>query len=605
MSFTVENLEEKNMVKLVIESTAEEFEAGLNTAYNKNKSKISLPGFRKGKAPRKMIEKMYGAEVFYEDAANSIIPDAYAKAADECGLELVSQPKINVTQLEAGKPFIFEAVVATKPEVELGQYKGVEVTKADTEATDADVEEELKRVQEQNSRTVAVTDRAVKDGDNTVIDFEGFVDGVAFEGGKGTDYPLTIGSHSFIDTFEDQIIGMNIGDEKEINVTFPEEYHVDDLKGKPAMFKVSVKEIKEKQLPELNDEFAQDVSDFDTIAEYKDDLKNKIADRKSREAKAKQEDEAIAKIIEDSKMDIPDAMVDTQVNRMVEDFAQRLQQQGLSVEQYFQYTGMTADKIMERYAPDEYDLIVIFNSDNHIVPNALSMFNNAYYSGCDSIQAHRMAENLNTSIAVLNATSEEINNNLFRLAHTRMGFSSALIGSAMAFDFAMFHERAPKLKGSDISKAMETVLLEQNIYTEYLAEVVCYSKKEDNADGYQTQRISWIRSQYTSTFFALRYLPLVLLKGEWDYALKLFQWLMPSRFLLIALILLCTAGITLLNWTWAPKWYVLLATLILAFLMALPEGEVSRRLRKALWALPVLMFTAVFSHIKRFFYKKK
>ena len=342
MSFTVENLEEKNMVKLVIESTAEEFEAGLNTAYNKNKSKISLPGFRKGKAPRKMIEKMYGAEVFYEDAANSIIPDAYAKAADECGLELVSQPKINVTQLEAGKPFIFEAVVATKPEVELGQYKGVEVTKADTEATDADVEEELKRVQEQNSRTVAVTDRAVKDGDNTVIDFEGFVDGVAFEGGKGTDYPLTIGSHSFIDTFEDQIIGMNIGDEKEINVTFPEEYHVDDLKGKPAMFKVSVKEIKEKQLPELNDEFAQDVSDFDTIAEYKDDLKNKIADRKSREAKAKQEDEAIAKIIEDSKMDIPDAMVDTHVNRMVEDFAQRLQQ----------HTGMTADKIMEEMKPE-------------------------------------------------------------------------------------------------------------------------------------------------------------------------------------------------------------------------------------------------------------
>ena len=262
-------------------------------------------------------------------------------------------------------------------------------------------------------------------------------------------------------------------------------------------------------------------------------------------------------------------------------------------------------QVMERYSPHEYDAITIFNSDNKVVPNALELFNNAYYSGCDAIQAHRMTENLNTNIAVLNATSEEINNNLFRLAHTRMGFSSALIGSAMAFDFAMFHERAPKLKGSDISKAMETVLLEQNIYTEYLAEVVCYSKKEDNADGYQTQRISWIRSQYTSTFFALKYLPLVLLKGEWDYALKLFQWLMPSRFLLIALILLCTAGITLLNWTWAPKWYVLLATLILTFLMALPEGEVSRRLRKAIWALPVLMFTAVFSHIKRFFYKKK
>ena len=352
MSFTVENLEEKNMVKLVIESTAEEFEAGLNTAYNKNKSKISLPGFRKGKAPRKMIEKMYGAEVFYEDAANSIIPDAYAKAADECGLELVSQPKINVTQLEAGKPFIFEAVVAIKPEVELGQYKGVEVSKNDVEATDADVEEELKRVQDQNSRTVAVSDRAVKDGDNTVIDFEGFVDGVAFDGGKGTDYPLTIGSHSFIDNFEEQIIGMNIGDEKEINVTFPEEYHAEELKGKPAVFKVKVKEIKEKQLPELNDEFAQDVSDFDTLAEYRDDLKKKIETRKANEAKAKKEDEAIAKIIETSKMDIPEAMVDTQANRMVEDFAQRLQQQGLSVEQYFQYTGMTADKIMEEMKPE-------------------------------------------------------------------------------------------------------------------------------------------------------------------------------------------------------------------------------------------------------------
>lgn len=352
MSFNVENMEEKNMVKLVIETTAEEFEAGLNTAFNKNKNKISVPGFRKGKAPRKMVEKLYGAEIFYEDAANAIIPDAYAKAADESELEIVSQPKIDVVQIEAGKPFIFEATVAVKPEVELGQYKGVEVAKCDTDVTDADVEEELKKAQDKNSRIVTVEDRAVKDGDMTTIDFEGFVDGEAFEGGKGEDYPLTIGSHSFIDNFEEQIIGMNIGDEKEINVTFPEEYHVDDLKGKPAMFKVSVKEIKEKQLPELNDEFAQDVSDFDTIAEYKDDLKNKIADRKSREAKAKQEDEAIAKIIEDSKMDIPDAMVDTQVNRMVEDFAQRLQQQGLSVEQYFQYTGMTADKIMEEMKPE-------------------------------------------------------------------------------------------------------------------------------------------------------------------------------------------------------------------------------------------------------------
>ena len=354
MSFKVEQMEEKNMVKLVIESTAEEFEAGLNKAYNKDKNKISIPGFRKGKAPRKMIEQMYGAEVFYEDAANAIIPEAYATAAEESKLEIVSQPKISVVQLEKGKPFIFAAEVAVKPEVELGTYKGVEVEKADTEVTDADVEEELKKVQDQNSRTVSVEDRAVKDGDMTTIDFEGFVDGVAFEGGKGENYPLTIGSHSFIDTFEEQMIGMNIGEEKELNVTFPEDYHAENLKGKPATFKVTVKEIKEKQLPELDDDFAQDVSDFDTLAEYKDDLKKKIAERKESEAKAKKESEAIEKVVEAAKMDIPQAMIDTQVNRMLEDFAMRLQQQGLSVEQYFQYTGMTADKIMENLASPAY-----------------------------------------------------------------------------------------------------------------------------------------------------------------------------------------------------------------------------------------------------------
>lgn len=352
MSFKVEQLEEKNMVKLVIETTAEEFEAGLNKAYNKNKNKINVPGFRKGKAPRKMIEKLYGAEIFFEEAANSIIPDSYAAAADESGLEIVSQPKIKAVQLEQGKPFIFEAEVAVKPEVELGAYKGVEVAKADTEVTDADVEEELKKVQDQNSRTVTVEDRAVQDGDSTVINFEGFVDGVAFEGGKGENYPLTIGSHSFIDNFEEQLIGMNIGDEKEINVTFPEDYHAEDLKGKPAVFKVTVNEIKEKQLPELDDDFAQDVSDFDTLAEYKEDLKKTISERKTNEAKAKKEDEAIAKIVENSKMDIPAAMVDTQVNKMVEDFAQRLQQQGLSINQYFQYTGMTPDKIVEEMKPE-------------------------------------------------------------------------------------------------------------------------------------------------------------------------------------------------------------------------------------------------------------
>lgn len=352
MSFKVEQLEEKNMVKLVIEADADEFEAGLNTAYNKNKNKINVPGFRKGKAPRKMIEKLYGAEIFFEEAANSIIPDAYSKAAKESELDIVSQPKISVVQLESGKPFVFEAEVAVRPEVELGTYKGVEVSKADTEVTDADIEEELKKVQDQNSRTVSIEDRAVKDGDMTVIDFEGFVDGVAFDGGKGENYPLTIGSHSFIDNFEDQIIGMNIGDEKEINVTFPEDYHAENLKGKPATFKVSVKEIKEKQLPELDDDFAQDVSDFDTLAEYKEDLKKKIAERKEADAKSKKESEVLAKVVEASNMDIPQAMIDTQVNRMVEDFAMRLQQQGLSVEQYFQYTGLTPDKIMEDMKPE-------------------------------------------------------------------------------------------------------------------------------------------------------------------------------------------------------------------------------------------------------------
>ena len=352
MSFKVEQLEEKNMVKLVIEASAEEFEAGLNAAYNKNKNKISVPGFRKGKAPRNMIEQLYGSQIFFEDAANEIIPDAYADAAKESGLDIVSQPKVSIEQLEAGKPFIFAAEVAVRPEVELGEYKGVEVTKADAEVTDADVEEELKKVQDQNSRTVSVEDRAVKDGDMTVIDFEGFIDGEAFEGGKGENYPLTIGSHSFIDTFEEQMIGMNIGEEKELNVTFPEDYHAENLKGKPATFKVTVKEIKEKQLPELDDDFAQDVSDFDTLAEYKDDLKKKIAERKESEAKAKKESEAIEKVVEAAKMDIPQAMIDTQVNRMLEDFAMRLQQQGLSVEQYFQYTGMTADKIMEEMKPE-------------------------------------------------------------------------------------------------------------------------------------------------------------------------------------------------------------------------------------------------------------
>lgn len=352
MSFKVEQLDEKNMVKLVIETSAEEFEKGLNAAYNKEKSRINVPGFRKGKAPRKIIEKMYGSEVFYESAANAIIPEAYANAADESKLDLVSQPSINVVTLEAGKPFVFEATVAVRPEVELPQYKGVEVEKVDTEVTDEDVEAEVKKALDQNARTVDVFDRAVKDGDMTTIDFEGFIDGEAFDGGKGEDYPLTIGSHSFIGDFEEQLIGLNLDEEKEINVTFPEDYHAENLKGKPAMFKVKIKAIKEKQLPELNDEFAQDVSDFDTLAEYKEDLKKKVADRKAAEGKSKKQNEVIDKIVEEAKMDIPQAMIDTQVNRMAEDFAQRLQQQGLSLEQYFKYTGLTPEKIIDDMKPE-------------------------------------------------------------------------------------------------------------------------------------------------------------------------------------------------------------------------------------------------------------
>lgn len=352
MSCKVEQLEEKNMVKLVIEVSFEQFEASLNKAYNKNKNKITIPGFRKGKAPRKMIEKLYGEGFFFEEAANMTIPEAYAEAYDESGLDIVSQPKIDIVQLEQGKPFIFEAEVAVRPEVELGQYKGIEVSKMDTEVTDADIEEELKKVQDQNSRIVTVEDRAVQDGDMTIIDFEGFIDNEAFDGGKGDNYPLTIGSHSFIDNFEEQLIGMNIGDEKEVHVTFPEDYHAENLKGKPAMFKVKMNEIKEKLLPDLDDDFASDVSDFDTLDEYKEDLKKTIGEKKQDEAETKKQNEVVDKAVENSKLDVPNAMIDTQVQRMVQNFSQRLQQQGLTLEQYFQYTGLTAEKILDNMRPE-------------------------------------------------------------------------------------------------------------------------------------------------------------------------------------------------------------------------------------------------------------
>lgn len=350
MSLQVEKLE-KNMAKLTIEADAADFDAAINKAYQKNKNKMNIPGFRKGKAPRKMIEKMYGAGIFYEEAANIVIPDAYAKAVEECDLEIVSQPSIDVTQMEAGKPFIFTAEVAIKPEVKLGTYKGIEVEKSDVEVTDEEVTAEIDRVREQNARTISVEDRAVQDKDQAIIDFEGFVDGEAFEGGKGTDYPLTIGSHSFIDTFEDQLIGKNIGEEVEVNVTFPEDYHAEALKGKPALFKVVIKEIKVKELPELDDDFAQDVSDCETVDAYKESVKAELTKKKEDAAKAAKEEVVIEKIIEGAEMEIPEPMIETQVRQMADDFARRIQAQGISIEQYFQFTGMEPKAFLEQMKP--------------------------------------------------------------------------------------------------------------------------------------------------------------------------------------------------------------------------------------------------------------
>ncbi len=350
MSLQVEKLE-KNMAKLTIEASAEEFEGALQKAYLKNKGKINVQGFRKGKAPRAIIEKMYGASIFYEDAANELIPEAYEKAALESGLEIVSRPEIDVIQVEKGKSFIFTAEVAVKPEVTLGAYKGIEVEKKEVTVTEEEIIAQIDKEREQNSRTITVEDRNVQDGDMTVIDFEGFVDGVPFEGGKGENYSLTIGSHSFIDTFEEQLIGKAIGEEVEVNVTFPEEYHAKELAGKPALFKVTVKEIKVKELPELDDDFAQDVSEFDTLAEYKESIKATIKENKEKELKTAKENEVVDKIIEGATMDIPEPMIASQVNQMAEDFAQRIKYQGLSIEQYFQFTGMDARKFMESLQP--------------------------------------------------------------------------------------------------------------------------------------------------------------------------------------------------------------------------------------------------------------
>lgn len=351
MSVQVENLE-KNMVKLTIEVAAEELEKACQAVYQKEKGKISLPGFRKGKVPRAMIEKMYGPEIFFEDAANMLIGQEYPKAVDESGVDVVSRPEIDVTQIEKGKPFIFTAEVAVRPEVTLGEYKGVQVTKIDTNVTEEELQAEIDRERKSNARTITVEDRAVQDGDTAVIDFEGFVDGVAFEGGKGENHSLVIGSHSFIDGFEEQLIGKNTGDELDVNVTFPEEYHAEELAGKPAVFKVKINEIKMEELPELDDEFAQDVSEFDTLAEYKESVEKKLVERKETEGKREQENEAIDKIVENSQMEIPDVMVDNQARSMIDDFASRISQQGLSMEQYMQLSGTTADQMLEQMKPE-------------------------------------------------------------------------------------------------------------------------------------------------------------------------------------------------------------------------------------------------------------
>ena len=351
MSFKIEDLEKKNMKKLVIEVPAAKFEAAIEKAYQKNKNKINIQGFRKGKAPKSLIEKMYGPSIFYEDAANSLIPDAYSAAAKESGLEIVSRPEIDVTQVEKGKDFIFTATFAVKPEVKLGAYKGIEVEAAKIEVTDEEIAADLENARQQQARMITVEDRPVQDGDIATIDYEGFVDGVAFDGGKAEGHALTIGSHSFIDTFEEQLIGKNIGDEVEVNVTFPAEYHAAELAGKPALFKVAIKGIKCRELPELNDEFAQEASEFDTLDEYKADVKAKLQARKEKEAEAAKREAVITKIIENAEMDIPEAMVDQQKMQMLEDFEMRLRSQGLSIEQYMQFTGMTANKFMESMAP--------------------------------------------------------------------------------------------------------------------------------------------------------------------------------------------------------------------------------------------------------------
>lgn len=350
MSLQVEKLE-KSMAKLTIEVSADDFEKALQSAYKKQKNRITIPGFRKGKVPRQMIEKMYGPEIFYDDAANGLIPKAYGEAYEECEEDIVSRPEIDVVQIEKGKPFIFTAMVALKPEVTLGQYKGLEVEKYSTDVTDEEIDARLAEEAEKNARKVTVEDRPVQEGDEVILDYEGFIDGVAFEGGKGENHPLVIGSGSFIPGFEEQLIGIKAGMDAEVKVTFPEEYHAKDLQGKEAVFQCKVHEIKAKEVPEIDDEFASEVSEFDTLEEYKEDLKKSIAQKKESEGKEKQEDEAVEQAVKNAQYELPEAMVETQVSQMTEDFTRRIKNQGLTMEQYFQFTGLSAEKLLEDMRP--------------------------------------------------------------------------------------------------------------------------------------------------------------------------------------------------------------------------------------------------------------
>ena len=405
MGYQVEDLG-KNMVKLTITCAAADFEEACKKAFQKNKDKLNIQGFRKGKAPYAIVTKMYGKSMFYEDAANILIPEAYDEAAKNCGIEIVSRPEIDVTEIGEGKDFVFTATVAKKPEVTLGEYKGVTVDKIEISVSDEEIEEELKKTQEQNAREINIEDRPVQEGDTAVIDYEGFCDGVAFAGGKGENHPLVIGSHSFIDGFEDQLIGKSIGEECDVNVTFPEQYHAEELAGKPAVFKCKVNAIKAKELPELDDEFASEVSEFDTLAEYKEDIKKNLTEKKEKEAKTKKEDQAVEKAVANATMEVPEAMIQSTQEQMAEDFAYRLQSQGLKLEQYFQFTGLNQKTFLEQMKPQAEKRIntrlvleAIVKAENITVSDEeieeeLKKMSEQYHMEIDKIKEYMGEENL-------------------------------------------------------------------------------------------------------------------------------------------------------------------------------------------------------------------